>query len=70
MTLQLARINVTNRPTLRAFEQAYSIALSTAEVGAASGLLAEATSRWGGSTAFQSSPLVKHNSGQLEGAPA
>jgi hypothetical protein len=67
--LQLARINVANRPTLRAFEQAHSIALSAAEVGVASGLLAEATKRWGGSTAFQSSPLAKHSSGQLEGAP-
>jgi hypothetical protein len=68
--LQLARINVANRPTLRAFEQAYSIALSNAEVGAASELLAEATKRWG-SAAFQSSPLlVKHGSGRLEGAPA
>jgi tetratricopeptide (TPR) repeat protein len=68
--LQLARINVANRPTLRAFEQAHSIALSAADVGIASGLLAEATERWGGSAAFQSSPLAKHSSGQLEGAPA
>jgi tetratricopeptide (TPR) repeat protein len=68
--LQLARINVANRPTLRAFEQAHSIALSAAEVCVASGLLAEATKRWGGSSAFRSSPLAKHSSGQLEGALA
>jgi tetratricopeptide (TPR) repeat protein len=68
--LQLARINVANRPTLRAFEQAHSIALSAAEMGAASELVAEATKRWGGTTAFQSSLLSKHSSGQLEGAPA
>jgi hypothetical protein len=58
--LQLARINADNRPTLRAFEQAHAIAVSAAETGAATELLAEATQRWGSSAAFQSSPLTKH----------
>jgi tetratricopeptide (TPR) repeat protein len=58
--LELARINAGNRPTLRAFEQAHAIAVSAAEMGAASELLAEATQRWGDSGAFQFSPLAKH----------
>jgi tetratricopeptide (TPR) repeat protein len=68
--LELARINLANRPILRAFEQAHAIAVSAGEVVAASGLLAEALKRWGGSTVFRTSPLAKHRSDQLEGAAA
>jgi len=68
--LELARINVGNRPTLRAFEQAHSIALCAAEVVAAAGLLAEAKKRWGACRSFQSSPLAKHCLHQLERATA
>jgi tetratricopeptide (TPR) repeat protein len=68
--LELARINLANRPILRAFEQAYAIAVSAGDVGAASGLLAEALKLWGGSSAFQTSPLAKHRPDKLEGAAA
>ena len=36
--LELARINVNNRPTLSAFEQAYEIAVAAGETGAAAEL--------------------------------
>jgi tetratricopeptide (TPR) repeat protein len=68
--LELARVNLANRPILPAFEQAHAIAVSAGEVGAASELLAEALKRWGGSTAFQTSPLAKRRSDQLEGTAA
>lgn len=44
---ELARVNVTNRPTLRAFELAHEIALSVDDTEAASQLLAEAQKQWG-----------------------
>jgi hypothetical protein len=56
--LDLARLNVANRPTLRAFEQAHAIAVSAGDVNVATELLAEATKRWGTSAAFRSSPLA------------
>jgi len=56
--LGLARINVANRPTLRAYEQAYAIAVDAGEPDAAIELLAAATQRWGGTAAFRRSPLA------------
>jgi len=50
--LDLACLNVANRPTLRAFERAHAVALSTADTDAASQLLADATDRCGGTAAF------------------
>ena len=44
--LELARINVANRPTLRAFEQAHDVAVNAGDMEAASQILAEATMRW------------------------
>src|SRR5215472_645610 len=44
--LRLARINADNRPTLRAFEQAHSIAIRSGDEVAASELAAEATRLW------------------------
>lgn len=65
--LQLARINVANRPTLRAFEQAHAIAICAGNATAASELLQEAVNRWGGTAAFGLSSLAQH---RLEGAAA
>jgi tetratricopeptide (TPR) repeat protein len=61
--LQFARINVANRPTLRAFEESHDIAVNAGDPEAASELLAEATLRWGSTTGFRSSRL---NTGSLE----
>jgi len=55
--LDLAQINVANRPTLRAYEQAYTIAVDAGEADAGIELLAAATQRWGGTAAFRRSPL-------------
>jgi tetratricopeptide (TPR) repeat protein len=60
--LHLARVNVANRPTLRAFEQANDIAVNAGDMEAASQILAEATMRWGNATAFRSSRLAKPHS--------
>ena len=57
--LELARANVSNRPTLRAYEQVYAIAVSAGDGKAASELLAAATTRWGGTLAFQMSRLAR-----------
>jgi tetratricopeptide (TPR) repeat protein len=56
--LDLARLNVANRPTLRAFEQAHAIAVSAGDVDVAAELLSEASKRWGSSPAFRSSPMT------------
>lgn len=56
--LELARANVANRPTLRAFEQAYAIAAGAGDTNAASELLAKATQCWGHTSAFRSSKLA------------
>lgn len=58
---ELAAINVANRPTLRAFEQAYEAAVGTEETKAASELLVSARSRWGGTKAFGLSSLAQIN---------
>jgi hypothetical protein len=55
---ELARLNLANRPTLRAFEQAHSTALAAGKSGVAAELLAEARGRWGSTLAFRSSPLA------------
>jgi hypothetical protein len=60
--LELARLNVANRPTLRAFEQAHDIAANAGDMEAASQLFAEATIRWGSAPAFRSSRLAKSHS--------
>jgi len=56
--LELASINVANRPTLRAFEQAYAIAVSISEWQVACDIRATATKRWEGTSAFAQSPLA------------
>ena len=64
-SLELAQINLANRPTLRAFEQAYEMAINAADIDAAIDIRARASERWGGTTAFRLSSLEAG----LEGAP-
>ena len=54
---ELARLNLANRPTLRAFKQAYATATAADEAHAASDILAAAQDRWGATTAFRLSSL-------------
>ena len=54
---ELASLNLANRPTLRAFEQAYATATAADEAHAASDILAAARSRWGATVAFRVSSL-------------
>ena len=68
--LELALLNVSNRPTLRAFEQAHDIAVSAGDANAAASLLGKATERWGDTAAFQSSPLAAHRLARREGVAA
>jgi tetratricopeptide (TPR) repeat protein len=56
--LKLASANVANRPTLRAFEQAYAIAMGAGEQRVACDFLAAARRRWGETNAFRQSPLA------------
>jgi tetratricopeptide (TPR) repeat protein len=56
--LQLVSVNVANRPTLRAFEQAYATAVGVGEPYVASEFLAAATKHWGDTAAFRLSPLA------------
>jgi tetratricopeptide (TPR) repeat protein len=55
---ELAIVNVENRPTLRAFEQAYETAIKACEPDAASQISAAAKQRWGETPAFQVSAPV------------
>jgi tetratricopeptide (TPR) repeat protein len=66
--LDLARVNIANRPTLRAFEQAYAVAVSGGNAVAARELRAAAIKQWGGSTAFRVSLLARRTTDRLEGA--
>ncbi|WP_291693319.1 hypothetical protein, partial [Bradyrhizobium sp.] len=50
--LDLAYINFTNRPTLRAFEQAHGIAVRAGNADVAAALQAEATQRWSADSGF------------------
>ena len=56
--LELARLNVANRPTLRAFEQAYEIAVAAGELKIAVQLCADGARLWGSTCAFNLSSLV------------
>lgn len=55
--IQLASINLANRPTLRAFEQVHAIALVAGEAERASEFFAAAKEHWGGTALFERSPL-------------
>ncbi len=56
--LELASVNLVNRPTLRAFEQTYETALGAGQLGLASAILAAAEERWGATFAFGLSPFA------------
>jgi tetratricopeptide (TPR) repeat protein len=45
--LDLAQVNLRNRPTLRAYQQTHAIALEAGEIDAAAEILAKATKAWG-----------------------
>lgn len=55
---ELARVNLANRPTLRAFEQAYVTAVGADKLQFASDTLSAAETRWGATPAFSLSPLA------------
>jgi tetratricopeptide (TPR) repeat protein len=55
---ELAMGNLANRPTLRAFEQAYETAIGAGETQAASELIISAGKRWGGTDGFRLSSLA------------
>jgi hypothetical protein len=57
---ELARINLQNRPTLRAFEQTYDVARESGQSNAAEEILTSAEQRWGTTLSFESSPLGAH----------
>ena len=56
--VELAKVNVANRPTLRACEQAYAITIEAGDRTAASGILAQSRQLWGNTRAFQLSKLA------------
>lgn len=56
--LELALVNVANRPTLRAFEQAREMAVAAGEAKVVASLLGKATRHWGDTASFKSSPLA------------
>jgi tetratricopeptide (TPR) repeat protein len=56
--LSLAQLNLANRPTLRAFEQAYATALAAGKDRIAAELRADADTRWGNTAVFQWSLLA------------
>ena len=57
---ELARLNLANRPTLRAFELALEAALAAGESHFAAELTADASQRWADTAAFRNSPLATH----------
>jgi tetratricopeptide (TPR) repeat protein len=61
--LELARINLANRPTLRAFEQTYAAALAAGLPESALEIRAAAANRWGATNAFRLSPLAACHTG-------
>jgi len=57
--LQLAQTNLRNRPTLRAFEQTYTVAVEAGEIEAANEIAAKAARRWGNTAAFRLSAFAE-----------
>ncbi len=55
---ELASVNLTNRPTLKAFEQAYETAIAADFPRDAQNLISDATKRWTNTKAFQYSTLA------------
>ena len=63
-SFELASINLVNRPTLRAFEQAYEAAVAAGESDQSTQILAAAKKRWGATNAFRLSPLAETHADQ------
>lgn len=55
---ELAKIDLANRPTLRAFEQAYAAAVDASEAQEAKSILEAARQRWAAAPAFRRSSLA------------
>ncbi|MBW0004552.1 MAG: hypothetical protein JO216_13805 [Hyphomicrobiales bacterium] len=68
--VELTRINVANRPTPRAFEQALDIASHAGDRDAARELFNQAKAQWGKTTPFSSSTIAKRSSYTWEVATA
>ncbi len=68
--LELALVNVANRPTLRAFEQAHEMAVAAGDTKTAASLIEKAAERWGDTAGFKSSPLAASRPAIQEGAAA
>jgi tetratricopeptide (TPR) repeat protein len=68
--LELAKINLANRSTLRAFQQTYAIAFEAGETATATELHAKATKRWGDSASFRLSPFANTSLEAGKGAVA
>jgi tetratricopeptide (TPR) repeat protein len=51
--LELAQVNLKNRPTLRAFQQTHAIAVESGEIAAAAAILVRATRAWGHTPLFR-----------------
>ena len=56
---ELASINLANRPTMRAFEQAYEASVAAGESERAAKIVAAAEDRWGATNAFRCSKLAR-----------
>jgi tetratricopeptide (TPR) repeat protein len=67
--LELAQINLANRPTVRAFEDAYRMAVNAAEIAIADEILGAAANHWGGTAAFRLSSLARARGIETEGVP-
>ena len=67
---ELASINLANRPTLRAFEQAYEAAVAAGESEHAAKIVAAAEERWGAARAFRLSQLAETHAKSEKGATA
>jgi tetratricopeptide (TPR) repeat protein len=67
---ELARVNVENRPTMRAFEQAYETAIEARKSDAATQILSAAETRWGKTLAFKVSPLAGSSHRHAANMPA
>ncbi|MBR1163417.1 tetratricopeptide repeat protein [Bradyrhizobium elkanii] len=68
--LELAQINLKNRPTVRAFQQTHTIALAAGETCAAAEILAAATMRWGSIVPLRLSSVARGSPESREGAVA
>lgn len=55
--LELAQLNLANRPTLRAFQQTHEVAAHTGKLQVAAQVLAAGRERWGATAAFRASAL-------------